>query len=237
MLAFLENSGHATSCGAPEKPCSCPRLYVFTGLLAVLAGGIQVLFGYWSSLALLSDGIHAGADGAADFLVAIIAIHVLRNPHLKEVLEDGGRKVVALMLATSAAWVIWEAVDRALVGTHAVVPWILALGGVGGACVDVFRLYLLRKAQETAPNGMRKGLIAHAKSDMYRSVVAAIVGGALMAGEFAVKTAWFENAVSYLDLTLSVALSVYMFYLAKEIWRGEHMHSHEHGSCGHDHHH
>ena len=225
--------GHATSCGAPQNPCSCPRLYVFTGLLAVLAGGIQVMFGYWSSLALLSDGLHAGADGAADFLVAIIAIHVLRNPHLEQVLEDGGRKVVALMLAASAAWVVWEAFDRALIGTNAVVPWILALGGIGGASVDAYRLYLLRRAQEMAPNGMRRGLIAHARSDMYRSIIAATVGSILVGGELVVKTVRFESAISYLDLILSFGLSLYMFYLAKGIWCGEHTHVHTREDCGH----
>lgn len=235
MLAFLENNGHATFCGAPQKPCSCPRLYVFTGLLAVLAGGIQVMLGYWSSLALLSDGLHAGADGAADLLVAVIAVWILQKPHLGEMLEEIGRKVIALALAGSALWVIAEAIERGFAGTHTVIPWVLVAGGAGGAAIDALRLSLLRKAQGVAPDGLRAGLIVHARSDLYRSIIAAGIGVALVVGEFAIKTVWFENAVSYLDLTLSVALSIYMFYLAKGIWHGEHVHSHERGDCGHHH--
>ena len=235
MLAFFKN-GHAASCGAPESKCSCaPWLYVLTGALGVCAGVVQWVVGYWSSLALLSDGIHAVADGSTDFLVAIIAVHILRNPHKEQMLEEDGSKVIAIALTVSAAWIIWEALGRAFAGTHTVIPWMLAVGGMGGACIDGLRLHLLRKAQNTAPDGMRGGLIAHAKSDMYRSIIAATVGGALTAGEIAIKTAWFEDTVSSLDLTLSVALSVYMFYLAKGIWRGEHMHGHGHGSHDHPH--
>ena len=234
-MSFFKN-GHAASCGVPKSRCICaPQLYVLTGVLAICAGTIQGVMGYWSSLALLSDALHALADGAADFFAAIIAAFIARRPHKEQVLEEKGRKVIALALAAGAAWVIWETVERAVTGNHTVIPWVLAVGGAGGACIDALRLSLLRKAQDTAPNGMRRGLIAHARTDMHRSIIAAVIGGALWAGETAVKAVWFEEVVSYLDLTLSAGLSLYMLYLAKGIWRGEHVHgAHKHGVCHHN---
>ena len=235
MLAFFKN-GHAASCRAPQSKCVCaPRLYVLTGALAICAGAIQGVIGYLGSLFLLSDALHSTTDGTTDLLVAIIAVYILNNPHKEQVLEENGRRVVAIALVASAAWVIWEALDRAIVGNHTVVPWMLAVGGIGGACVDALRLYLLQKAQDTAPSGMRGGLIAHARTDMQRSIIAGVVGSLLWGGRVAIKAHWFETAVSYLDIALSVALSMYMFYLAKGIWRGEHIHEHKHGGCGHPH--
>ncbi len=238
MLSFFKN-GHAASCGAPNTECSCePWLYVLTGALAILAGAMQAMFGYWSSLALLSDALHALADGTADLFAAVVAVIVFRNRRKEHALRENGQRVISLLLAISAAWVMYEAISRAASGIHEVVPWILAVGGVGGACIDILRLHILRKAQETAPNGMRSGLIAHARADMHRSIIAATVGGMLLVGEFTVKAPWFELVISSLDLGLSTVLSMYMFYLARGIWRGEHAHVHAHkknGGCGHHH--
>lgn len=233
-MSFLTN-GHAASCGVPNGPCTCPTLYLWTGALAIFAGSLQILFGYWSSLALLSDGLHAGADGAADLLVAVIAVWILQKPHLGEMLEKIGRKIIALALVGSALWVIAEAIERGFAGTHTVVPWVLAAGGAGGALIDALRLSLLRKAQDAAPDGLRSGLISHARMDFYRSIIAAGIGVALVTGEIAFMSPEFKGAVAHLDLALSAGLSLYMFYLAKGIWRGEHVHNHEHGSCGHHH--
>lgn len=244
MLMFFKN-GHAASCGVPNKACNCEsRLYVITGLLGITAGAIQGVLGYFGSLALLSDALHALSDGVADFFAAIIAIGILRAPHREDALREIGRKVIALALAGSAVWIVAEALERAFTGTHVVVPLVLAAGGAGGAVIDALRLSLLRKAQDTAPNSLRAGLIAHAQSDLYRSVIAAGVGTALVVGEATFATPGFKDAVAYLDLGASAALSVYMLFLAKGIWRGEHTHTpgkahhHEHGcSGGHHRHH
>lgn len=229
MLSFFEN-GHGASCPAPRSfgsRCTCePTLYVFVGILAILAGALQTFFGIWSSLSLISDAFHALSDGAADLIAAIIAVGILRNPHKEKSLRDNGRKVIALLLAIGAAWVLYEAAERTIVGGHVVVPWVLAAGGVVGANIDALRLSLLKKAQGAAPNETRPGLIAHARGDLYRSIIAAGIGGALVVGEHAITAQWFVSTMSYTDLALSSALSVYMFFLAKKIWHGEHAHAH-----------
>ncbi len=192
----------------------------------MLAGVLQTLFGVWSSLSLLSDALHALSDGVADFIAAVIVIGIVRNPHREESLRENGRKIIASLLVAGAAWVLYEAIDRIVASGHTVVPSVLAVGGIVGAGIDATRLSLLRKAQTSSPNHMRAGLIAHARGDLYRSVIAAGIGSVLVVGEHAVTANWFMGVVSYTDLVLSSVLSAYMFFLAKRIWRGEHAHDH-----------
>lgn len=240
MFSFLKN-GHAASCGVPELACTCPRLYVLVGLLGMVTGALQIVVGYTlgGGLSLTSDGTHSGADGASDFLVAIITAWVLRSPHFAETLEIAGRKIIALTLAASAVWIVSEALERAASGMHTAIPLVLAVGGVGGVCVDSWRLHLLKKARSVAPSGMLAGLIAHAQGDRYRSIIAAGIGSALVAGNLATAAPWYETTILYVDLTSATGLSFWMFFVAKGIWRGEHVHTADvqHGSCGHDHHH
>ena len=232
MLSYVMH-GHGASCPARSAPAACVcegKMYVLTGALAVFAGGMQAAIGWWSSMALLSDALHAIADGAADFFAAWLAGHISRNPHKEKSLRHTGGKIIAASLAASALWVAHEAVGRAVAGTHTVIPILLFFGGAGGMAVDALRLRLLRKAQENAPNSTRAGLVAHAQSDMWRSGIAAFVGALLLAGEMLIKARWFTVGISYLDLALSIILSGYMLFLAKGIWQGEH-------ACGHKHHH
>ncbi|GMQ95178.1 MAG: hypothetical protein BMS9Abin13_290 [Patescibacteria group bacterium] len=231
-------TGHVRSCPIPASPCNCESSqYMLTGILAIFTGLTQAGIGYNASMAVLSDSLHAIADGLADFWGVVIARRVRRNPAKETLLRKRGSRVIAALLFLGAIWILWETGERWLLGSHFVSP--LAVAGVGmlAGIINGLRWRILHCAQSSAPNETRAALIAHAKSDTFHSAVVSIVGFMFLAAEFASVesvdiTVWGYHAVvtpQDIDLFLSSILALYMIYLSRKIWKGE-----EH--CHHTHH-
>jgi len=235
MLAFILR-GHVSSCPVPNNPCVCEKKqYAFTGILALIAGSFQAFMGNRYSLALLSDSLHALTDAAADLFGIQVASRVKAHNHRADEIRKRGDRVIALLLVAGALWILYEALSRWIVGGHYVSPPIITIVGFAGGTIDALRWFTLRNAQILSPNSTRAGIIAHAKSDFWHSVIVFAVGGAMWsAGHIAERANGFIIGI---DLALSSILALYMmFFLAIPIWKGEHFHDHDGHGHGHHHH-
>lgn len=240
MGLSLFQTGHVATCPALQKEgtCECEStLYAATGLLALLAGIIQWWVGYYASMTLASDALHALADAGADFLGMWIAIIVIRRPVRGAQLRDLGNKIIAATLAIGAAWIIHEAWGRWTVGAYKVYLPAVVVVGLMGLVVDLLRFSMLAKAHAITKRSTTAGLVEHARSDAVHSAIVAFVGAAALTGTLVGENAAYAYAIRLGDFLCSVVLAGYMVaVLTPRIWHGE-THNHDHDERDESHHH
>lgn len=226
-MSFIR-TGHLNHCPAPNAPCICEaRLYLTVGTLALIAGLVQWTAGYFASMAVVSDALHALSDATVDFLgfAIVIMARGLKNPQL---LEKIGTKVIALVFAIGAIAIGLQAVTRWTEGAYVVVPLIIVLVGLFGVTIDIVRWKMLTRAKEHLGKNQRlDALIIHAVSDMIHSMMISAVGGlALLGTILPLDQELYAQGLKWVDFGLLFILTLYMLYMAKKIWSG---HTHEHG--------
>jgi cation diffusion facilitator family transporter len=179
----------------------------FAQVAIVLASG---------SVALLADTVH----NAADALTAIplwIAFVVGRRPPTPRYpygyqrAEDLAGVLIVLVIAASAVWAGWEAVDR-LLDPRPVrnLPWVMAAGAVGFAGNELVALYRIRVGRRIGS----AALVAdgqHARTDGLTSlgVLAGAIGAAL----------GFERADPIAGLAITAAIGVVLVEAARGVLR------------------
>lgn len=226
-------TGHRSGCPAPSTPCTCEAvLYLLVGILGFAAGLTQWAVGYFASMAVLSDSLHAFSDTAADFWGAAIVVMV-RNmkdyPVAEKRLDKLGNRVIALVLVFGAVLVGRQAIMRWSAGDYPVLPIAIIAVGIFGTIIDFLRWQTLSRARERNRTSKRlTALIAHAQSDAIHSVLVAGIGVITLAGVLLpIAKETYLSAIKLIDFIASLGLTGYMFYFARKIWRGE--------GCGHDH--
>lgn len=256
----IARNGYQEGCPAPEAGCSCETsLYATVGTLAFIGGISQWLVGYYRSMAVLSDSLHALADAGADFWGMYIARKVYANNQTchtsrkEQVLAKAreielrrvGNKVIAILLALGALIVGYEAIERWYAGTYLVSPLVIILAGTFGLAIDLMRCRILIKAiGHYSSNENLFALIDHAKSDAIHSAIIASIGMVATAGTLLpIDRGAYLGGVRVVDFAASLALAGYMlFYLSWKIWRGQacgdaHRRAYHHeGPCDHHHH-
>jgi Co/Zn/Cd efflux system component len=233
MLALVIH-GHVRSCPALKKSggCICEnRQYLFTGTLAFIAGIMQAMVGYRHSMAVLSDSLHALADGMSDFWAARIALKVHKNHGEEYPIRENGDKIIAVIMVLGACWILYEVFERWTGDGYAVSAGAIFFVGIATTILHNIRIFSLKKAQRISPNRTRKSILLHAYSDRIHTVIVAIVGGVLYWAEI-LASQGLNTLVRPADLILSAGLAGYMIYLSYQIWTGKH--DHEHAD---DHHH
>lgn len=229
MLHFLK-TGHRISCS--ENPCICASFQFFvTGILALLVGIVQAFVGYYKSMAILSDSLHAIQDSLSDFWGIIVEKRVARNPKNEEVLRKRGDRIIAFLLFIGAIGILRETIERMSANDY-----LVSLGAVIGVgflsvIVDLLRWWILYQAQKRSPTRTRAGLILHAKTDAIHGGVITVVG--LLSFAAIMLLMMPASYLKPIDLTFSVLLACYMMYLSVGIWKGEH---HSHNSEHYNHH-
>lgn len=218
----LVQKGRLPDCPAPEARCSCETsLYATVGVLAFLGGTIQFAFGYYRSMAVLSDSLHALADAGADFWGMYIAraVHLRRSD--EHTLRAFGNKVIALLLMIGALLVGYEAIGRWREGTYLVSPPVILVAGACGLVIDLIRWRTLDKVLDHSCNENLLALIEHARSDALHSALIMIVGMiATMGAVLPFDESAYHRGVRVVDFAASIALVGYMMYLSGKIWRG-----------------
>lgn len=245
----IARNGYQEGCPAPEARCSCETsLYAIVGILAFLGGFVQWGIGYYRSMAVLSDSLHALADAGADFWGMYIARKVYMSnqqarhsskekilAHAREIeLRRIGNKIIAVLLAIGALVVGYEAIERWSEGAYLVSPPVIILAGTFGLAIDLVRWRILSKARIHSSNENLFALISHTKSDAFHSAIIAGIGIVATAGALLpVDQGLYQRGVKLVDFTASLALAGYMlFYLSWKIWHGQSCgskHEHVHG--------
>jgi len=224
MFTLLTH-GHVSTCPALysgkieicEKNCEGKR-YVVTGILSLIAALAEGGFGFFKSLSLFSDGVHASADGAGDFVGAWAAKKARRCPHEEATARKRGNKAIAVLLGISAVWVIFESFERML-GAYEVDPLFMITLPFVALCIHFLRFRILHGSP--FKNETLSGILMHVKGDILITLLVIVVGIiSLGASVIHVNPKWF-------DLPFSVLLSLYLgVYLAPKIWSAKAHHHH-----------
>lgn len=232
-MSFLR-TGHLDDCPTPNAPCICEApLYLAVGTLALFSGLVQWAVGYYASMAVASDALHALFDASMDFL-GFFTVIMARRMGNSDVIEKVGIKVLVAVFAIGAVAVGMHAVERLTEGTYRVVPFAIVAVCVLATAIHALRWKMLARAKHhLGLNPRLIAIIAHAKYDMFHSGLIAIIGGfALLGTMLPFDQELYAQALKWMDFGLLFILTLYMLYTAKKIWFG-----HGHDYHGHDHHH
>lgn len=206
--------------------CTC-RLYLITACGALLASLSNLLIGWESSLALVSEAPHGLVDALSDFVALGLLLW-----HGKETDEGRWHWFLAAILALAACGIAYEAYERMqlpaypLSGAHALVGTIITY------LIHRTRVRLLKAAGP--PSRIRNGVIRHANSDKVHSglVIIPAILVTLVQG-FSVPLPF---RIKWVDLALTAILVAYMLFQSLKIARGDGCgHAHDHGDGAHDH--
>lgn len=234
----LFSKGYLLSCPAPNDRCRCEAtMLMVVAVLALLAGGIQAVLGYYFSMAILSDSVHALADAGADFFGAYIALRVLALPLDEERLSFLSNKVVAGFIVAASGLILIEATERLATNEYMVSPLVVLVAGTIGYWIDTTRTKILRRAKLHYASPRIDGYIDHAQTDATHSLWVAIVGGVtFFVGLFPLTKGAYEPFVQHLDFGASIYISIWMLKVGWDRWNGkEHTHSHSDEKCNHKH--
>ena len=246
-LGNIVSNGFVHSCPAPNERCNCEsQVLLVVACLALVAGIVQAVTGYYFSVAILSDSVHAMGDAGADFFGAYIAYKVLTSPTRETRLSLISNKAVGIFIVIGGALVAYEALERWVEGTYLVSPFAAMLAGSAGYLIDSKRVSILKNARAHYPSDRIDGYIDHAQTDKIHSLYVAVIGGIAWVADFLpVEQAIYMTTVQYIDFGASIFLSGYMFRIGRNRWYGKgcgHTHTnsksahHNHGpECNHNH--
>jgi len=215
MFSFLL-WGHRASCPAPAYPCTCEKyLYLFTGVLAFAAGSGEGVVGYFGSALVFSDAPHSFIDGFADFggilILASSSAWLIRH----------NQKIFAALLALAIIFIARDVYNRVL-EERAVMPLAAFAAVTVATFIDALRWRMLAQAERLAHSQLRRGLVAHVKSDFWHGVIGmSVMTAAVAASLLGIAPAY----IRWTDIILSVGLIGYMSLLTIGLWRGN-KHSH-----------
>lgn len=228
-LGNIVSNGFVHSCPAPKERCNCEtQVLLVVACLALVAGIVQAVTGYYFSLAILSDSVHAMGDAGADFFGAYIAYKVLVSPSSEKRLSLISSKVIGGFIVVGGSLVAYEALERWVEGTYLVSPLAAMLAGSAGYLIDRKRVGILKNARSHYPSDRIDGYIDHAQTDKVHSLYVAVIGGiAWMADFLPVEQTLYMMIVQYIDFSASIFLSGYMFRIGRNRWYGK--------GCGHNH--
>jgi cation diffusion facilitator family transporter len=184
--------------------------------LGITATLQAIIFWFSGSVALLSDTLH----NITDALTAIplwIAFAVGMKPATRRYTygfnraEDGAGLIIVLAIGATAAFVIWESIQRLFeprLIDH--IPWVIAAGVIGALGNELVARYRIRVGREISSQAlMADG--QHARTDAYTSlaVVAAGIGAAFGAS-------WVDPVAG---LVVAVAIIWLLLKMGREMIR------------------
>jgi cation diffusion facilitator family transporter len=184
--------------------------------LGATAGVQAVIVALSGSIALLADTIHNATDALTAIPLWVAFVVGRRKPTKRysygyERAEDLAGIMIVLVIAASAAFAAWEAVNRLIEPrevTH--LPWVMAAAIVGFAGNELVAMYRIRVGKRIGS----AALVAdghHARTDGLTSlgVLAGTIGVAL----------GFDRADPIAGLVITVAILVVLWHATKTVFR------------------
>lgn len=218
-MRSLFHSGHTLMCPR-SGACLCAfRLFLITGILAVVAGLVSGVIGYGASMALLSDAPHSLADGIADFIAAGLVLW-----YGKEVDDGYWHWLLAALLGAAVLYIGYEAYERITLVDYPVSgPWAF-LGASFTLFIHWVRLRFLTTQEKITK--LRNGVIGHVRADIRHASIAALLGVVMTILDLLNQ----RPLMKWFDLGLTAVLVLMLLRQTKRIAMGE-------GCGGHDHEH
>ena len=218
------SKGHFFWC-ADMLACRCAFFRYAT--VAVFASAAALFLWFVSadaSLAIYTDIPHIVGDVLSYVLSALIILIAGRLPDGHWV-KRAANKVISILLAISAVFVIFEAYERYNLPDYPFDSYRSALGGVVACAINIACWFVLKSDRN--PDLLDDGLVLHAESD---AAHAGSVALATFMVPFAVQVSAFAGLPArpiHFDFLISGVLFLYMFLLALAIWKNK--------GCGHSH--
>jgi len=139
---------------------------------------LKILAGLLSgSVSIISEAIHSGLDLLASF-IAYVAVRISDKPADKEhpfghgKYENVSGVIEALLIFAAAVWIIYEAVDKLLIGEHFIgysgLIWGIAVMFISGLINLFVSRYLYKISRETDSVALEADAL-HLKTDVYTS--------------------------------------------------------------------
>jgi cation diffusion facilitator family transporter len=184
--------------------------------LAATAGVQAFIVALSGSIALLADTIHNATDALTAIPLWVAFVVGRRKPTKRysygyERAEDLAGIMIVLVIAASAAFAAWEAVNRLIEPRQVIhLPWVMAAAIVGFAGNELVAMYRIRVGKRIGS----AALVAdghHARTDGLTSlgVLAGAVGVAL----------GFDRADPIAGLVITVAILVVLWHATKTVVR------------------
>lgn len=213
---------HFRNCLDPTNCwCEVKHYSIIFGIgLMILIG--EVVGGIASeSLALLADASHVGADVGA-VIVSIIVASLVKAGRSEGVVRTVGAKINAFLLLGVSLGILWEAAER-MKEPRNIESWIMVSIATLGAIGNWVQQKILAASYDESGRTITHHLMAlHINTDLYQSL------GVLGAAFIIWMTGW-----SLVDPIISIAIGLFMSFMAIQVLRGRSSHHHGH----HDHHH
>ena len=171
-----------------QRSSASQRVTIVGAVVNLLLSALKLVVGWLAnSAALVADGIHSLSDLASDALVWVAARHAGEAPDDEHPYGHGRFETAAtlglgILLGIVALGIVWDAVQRAATGSHAV-PGVLA---VYAALVSIFAKealywYTIVVARRVNSDMLRANAWHH-RSDAISSIVVLVGIAGAMAG-------------------------------------------------------
>lgn len=167
---------------------------------------VEVILGLFvDSLAILSDGLHASLDVITSVMLFMATRQALKPPDEEhtyghEKFEPIGGLTGGIVLIGVGGLVIYEAVSKLMQGggvnTGLGLAGFFAIGYT--FCIDIFRMYIFRKATSSESSTVKAGLY-HAAADLSSTAIAFLGFGLANVG--------FYQGDSFSSIALGILLS------------------------------
>ena len=190
--------------GASRRSLILALILISTYMVAEVVGG--VLSG---SLALLADAGHMLTDAAA-IVMALVAMWIAqREASVQRTFGYHRTEVLAALVNTFvlwliAAWILFEAYDRAFREDVEVVGLPVLLVGIGGFLINLAAAWILRRSSRESLNV--EGAFQHVLADLLGSVGVIISAALIMAFEWHIA-----------DPILSVVIAALIVYNTRKL--------------------
>lgn len=171
-----------------QRSSASQRVTVVGALVNLLLSALKLVVGWMAnSAALVADGIHSLSDLASDGLVWFAARHAGEAPDEEHPYGHGRFETAAtlglgILLGIVALGIVWDAVQRAASGSHAV-PGVLAIYAalISIVAKEALYWYTIAVARRVKSEMLRANAWHH-RSDAISSVVVLIGIAGAMAG-------------------------------------------------------
>lgn len=193
-----------------KNPAAELKIYLIVFGIQILVFVFQLIGSYLSSsIALLSDTMHVLIDANSQLLAIATAFLVIKKIYPENKVRSISGFISAGMLAATAAFIGYEAIER-LLNPAAVKISLMLLFVVPGAIANALSIMIVSVKQEG--NITKTALLRHIAVDLGQSVIV-ILAGILMY----LNPIWLAKLTSnsfLIDPVLSLIFTFFAFYLA-----------------------
>lgn len=209
MLSILRTS-HKVGCDLDPEHCRCAiQVSLMAGHLGLVSAVAQLIIGYFTSLAVMTDAQHSFGDFSGYYLAAFVWYKWGTKPSHRAQINTS--RIMALLLFISIWFIGYEAWHRASLAEYPIHPEIAIWATLLGIIANGITLVLFTRNKER--NMITNSQIGHAKTDLFHSLTVflltliVVILGDRLSLEW---QRWLDLRVSFVLITYMVVVMIFM---------------------------